>query len=119
MLEMRKLFSPFTWMLWFLLIIVAVLYGGTVVGIDWNLPANRTLGRLLMYPEITGTEVLLAVALLGAVSISRTKPDWKVVGISVVSIGFAIYHLLYFSIGIEIFLMMPASQFIRVNSRQA
>jgi hypothetical protein len=115
----KKLFSQATIWLWLLLAIVLILYLGKAVGVEWNLPPTRAFGRLLSEPTVAALEVVLALGLLLVVFLSRSKPDWKVVGLSVIAIALSLYHMLEFLIGVEFLLLWSSGALVREYCRNA
>lgn len=116
---MNRLFSNSTWSLWCLLLLVLALKAAQAAGLDSHLPPGVAFSRLILFNAVTFSEFFLAIGLLGAVLISRSKPDWIVVALSLVAIACALYHMFYFLIGIEWLLLYGACSLIREYCRRA
>lgn len=104
------------WPLWLLLLVYVVLVGGAVLGVQWQLKPGVAFARLLEYQWISGSEAVLASAMLVLARFGKAH-QWLMRAVAAVAAAVSIYHLLNYFIGTEFMLLWGAAALARERGR--
>lgn len=112
MKQRKKSFHQTINVLWVIIVICVVLFGGKLLGYQWPFKPNVPFEHLLQHPIVATIELLFACSLLFLVKFHQSKVIF-IRYIAILSAITAIYHMLFYLIGIEFILLWPSIELMK------
>lgn len=118
MKQRKKSFNETINVLWVIIIICLILYGGKLLGYQWPLNPNVAFARLLQHPVVAGIELFFSCSLLFLVKFYQSKVR-LIRYIATLSVVTAIYHMFVYLIGTEFILLWPSAELMKGKIKSA